>query len=415
MSDTKPLLSPPATRPSLARDRAGTVPTLVSSITPSVEHTVARWSEEILDPCEVDWSAVLLGALQHRVEGLCADALVLAGWEDAAPPSVLGLLERRRLAAEARFQAHYLALRELCAADPELAAQLVVVNGAALVRLYAAASHRLLDDVDLLVPPEYAERFAARARAAGFWEKAGPAGPTFFRETTSGAAPPDAGPVVLDVRHARGAVEPGHLAPLVLGDVELRRFRGERELVRQARRLQRHAASWVHWTLEDDVRLIHLLDVELLAGAAGSANGDAGGPGAVLDHARALDAVASLALGLAVVKAVRGTVPAALEALAPLADVVAPCTRLLALPSGEVVDTGEPLARRALALDKSARARNLVPVDGDGDGDDRVARPAWCTWRRAPAGDDRGLAEIEARAHARLAKAGFVEPRRGPC
>lgn len=343
---------------------------------------MARWSEEILDPREIDWSTVLLGALQHGVEGLCADALRGAGWHGAAPPAVVGLLDRRRLAAEARFQAHYLALRELHRVDPELVARLVVTNGAALVGLYAATSHRMGGDVDLLVPPGQTDRLAARLRDLGFWEKAGRHGPTFFRESP-------AGPVVLDVDHTT-PVRAAHLEPHTVGDVAMQRLRGPVELVRQVVRVQRHAASWVHWTLEDDVRLIHLLDVELLAAAL------ADGPGAVLDHARSVGAVPALALGLAVVKAVRGTVPAALEALEPLADVVAPCTRLLALPTGEVLDVEEPLAARALSLDKSARAGTLFG-----------GRGPWCTWRQGVASDRRGQAEIERRAQARLAAAGL--------
>jgi hypothetical protein len=372
MPDTQPLLAP-------APELGSTVPRLVSSITACVEHTVARWSEEILDPRAVDWSAVLLGALQHRVEGLCADALRLAGWQDAAPVSVVGLLDRRRLAAEASFQAHYLALRELRALDEELVSGLVVLNGAALVGRYATTSHRMLGDVDLLVAPDAADRLAARLRELGYWEKAGARGPSFFREA------PD--PVVLDVNHNS---RPVRAEPYAWGDVPLRRLPGAVELVRQVVRLQRHAASWVHWTLEDDVRLIHLLDIEVLAAALDD------GPGAVLEQARATDTVAALALGLAVVKAVRGTVPTALEALEPLADAVAPCTRLLALPTGHVLDVGEPLAVRALALDKSARACALVGTRGP-----------WCTWRRGVTGDGRGLAEVERRAHARLAAAGL--------
>jgi hypothetical protein len=186
MSDTRPRLTAPTASPPDAGAGTAMVPPLVSSITPSVEHTVARWSEEVLEPAAIDWSGVLLGALQHRVEGLCADALRLAGWHDAAPPSAVWLLDRRRLAAEARFQAHYFALRELGESDPDLAARLVVVNGAALVRLYATTSHRLLGDVDLLVPPQLGDRLARWAQAAGFWRSRAPTA-----SPTSGRAGPD--------------------------------------------------------------------------------------------------------------------------------------------------------------------------------------------------------------------------------
>ena len=56
----------------------------------------------------------------------------------------------------------------------------------------------------------------------------------------------------------------GHLVPHVVGDVKVQRATAPLEAAHLLVRLFHHAASWLSWTMEDDVRLIRTLDVELL-------------------------------------------------------------------------------------------------------------------------------------------------------
>lgn len=424
------------------------VPSLLPVVDVTVERTVARWLGLSARPARLDWPRLLVGAMQHRVEGLCADALRALAWDEQAPPSVVHSLERRALLAESRFLAHYHALQELRDLDEELVASLVVLNGAAVVGDYAAASHRLVGDIDLYVDPEHAERLGERARRLGYWEKDGVRGPTYYKDVASGAA--GAGYVGLDVQVAApldgvgdGRAEghwAGNLVPHVVGDVKVHRPTPALEIVHQLHRLHEHAGSWARWVAEDDVRLIRVLDVELVAAALGTegtlaepvldagpaedapagdapegpaaagplaagpvAAGDdvAAGGEAVLAHAEALGVLSEVAVGAAAVLAMRGSLPPALAELEPYARVVEPCTRLLALPEGGLLIVDEPLAERALCVDKSARTRALAAGDG-------VAGTWSRAWRRPLPSDREGLAAIADRAADLLAEAGLV-------
>jgi hypothetical protein len=386
------------------------VPSLLPAVDVTVERTVARWLGLSARPARLDWPRLLVGAMQHRVEGLCADALRALAWDEQAPPSVVDSLERRALLAESRFLAHYHALQELRDLDEELVASLVLLNGAAVVGDYAAASHRMVGDVDLYVDAEHAERLGERARRLGYWEKDGVKGPTYYKDVASGTA--GAGYVGLDVQLTApidgvgdGRAD-GHwaanLVPHVVGDVKVHRPTPPLEVVHLLHRLHEHAGSWARWVSEDDVRLIRVLDVELVAAALDpEAGDDAGGGEGVLAHAEALGVVGEVAVGAAIVLALRGALPPALATLEPYARAVEPCTRLLALPAGGLLLVDAPLVERALCVDKSARARAMAAGDGD--------TADWSRgWRRPLPSDREGLAAIAGCAASLLTEGGLV-------
>jgi hypothetical protein len=389
------------------------VPSLLPAVDVTVERTVARWLGLSARPARLDWPRLLVGAMQHRVEGLCADALRALAWDEQAPPSVVHSLERRALLAESRFLAHYHALQELRDLDEELVASLVLLNGAAVVGDYAAASHRMVGDIDLYADVEHAERLGERARRLGYWEKDGARGPTYYKDVATGT--PGAGYVGLDVQVTApvdgvgdGRAD-GHwaanLVPHVVGDVKVHRPTPALEVAHQLNRLFEHAGSWARWVAEDDVRLVRALDVELVAAALETeAAGDAEGAGgeAVLAHAEALGVISEVAVGAAVLLGVRGLLPPALAGLEPYARAVEPCTRLLALPAGGLLMVDEPLIERALCVDKSARTRALAAGDGGAADWSR-------SWRRPLPSDRQGLAAIADRAAALLTDAGLVK------
>lgn len=386
------------------------VPSLLPAVEVTVERTVARWLGLSARPTRVDWPRLLVGAMQHRVEGICADALRALTWDELAPPSVVDALDRRALLAESRYLAHYHALQELRDLDEELVASLVVLNGAAVVGDYGSATHRLIGDIDLWVDADHVGRLGERARRLGYWEKDGDRGPTYYRDVANGV--PGAAYVGIDV-HVRapaagigdGRAEghwAGNLVPHVVGDVKVHRPTPALEVAHLLVRLHQHAGSWARWVAEDDVRLVRILDVELVT-AAVDADAPDGAPGeAVLAHAEALGIISEVAVGAAVVRAVRGALPAALAALEPYAAAADACTRLLALPGGDLLAVDEPLIERALCVDKSARARALAaPADG--------SAPDWSRgWRGRSPGDDDGLSAIADRAAAALTDAGLV-------
>ena len=155
---------------------------------------------------------------------------------------------------------------------------------------------------------------------------------------------------------------------------------------------------------EDDVRLVRILDVELVAAALdGAAAAGEAGAEAVLGHAEELGVISEVAVGAAVVQAVRGALPAPLAALEPYAEATEECTHLLALPAGAgLLRVDEPLIERALCVDKSARTRALAA--GDGDAVD------WSRgWRRPTPRDADGLAAIADRAADLLTESGLVQ------
>jgi hypothetical protein len=412
------------------------VPSLIPAVEVTVEQTVARWLGLSARVARLDWPRLAVGAMQHRVEGICADALRALAWDELAPPTVVDLLQRRALLAEARFLAHYEALRELRDLDEELVASLVLLNGAALVGDYASPTHRMVGDVDLWVDAEHLDRLGERARRLGYWEKDGARGPTYYRDEPAGT--PGAGYVGLDVYATpplgagdgpSGAHWAGNLVPHVVGDVKVHRPAPALELCHLLVRLHEHAGSWARWVAEDDVRLVRILDVELVAGGLGRAAATGDGPSgeapgeAVLAHAEALGVVGEVAVGAAVVRGVRGALPPALAPLEPHARAAGPATRLLALPGGGLVTAGEPLVERALCVDKSLRTRALAaPPAGTAaaPGADREGRvvegasegapaPGWSRgWRAGLAHDAAGLAAIAEHAARALTEAGLV-------
>ncbi len=228
------------------------VPSLLPAVEVTVERTVARWLGLSARPSRLDWPRLLVGAMQHRVEGLCVDALRALAWDELAPPSVVDTLERRALLAESRFLAHYHALQELRDLDEELVASLVLLNGAALVGDYTSSTHRMVGDVDVYVDTEHAGRLGERARRLGYWEKDGESGPTYYKDVATGV--PGAGYVGIDVHLTAPAdgisdgLAAGHwadnLVPHVVGDVKVHRPTPALELTHLLVRLHEHAGSW---------------------------------------------------------------------------------------------------------------------------------------------------------------------------
>jgi len=371
---------------------------VIAQIQPTVEATVAGWTLRPDNALDLDWAPILLLANQHRVEGLLEGALKAAGCADQVPTSVLSVLRRRADLAESRYQACVEMLRALYAEAPDLVSGLVFFKGARLLPLYEAAHHRMLGDFDLIVAEDRFEELRRVFEKLGFWEKPGRNGPTFFGNPRT----PRAGCeyVAFDIHLAAPAkYNRSELAldamwltesvPYAIGEVPCRGLSGELELLELLVHASEHASSWIHVCLDDDVRLIRVLDVERLCA---STTVDAGRV-AELGHRFGL--AGELALGLAQVEALRGALPPELSVLHEYAAAGAPFVDEVALPDGRFERFDTPLARRAFRTDRSAMALRMVAPD-------KRHRRAWFDWRHGLTEGQEDVAAIAARARERI-------------
>lgn len=329
------------------------------------------------DPFIVDWAEFLLLCLQHRIEGIAFDALETIGWDEVASPTAVSALRRRAALADARFQANYRALREMAAVAPDLVESLIFIKGAVLTPLYEAATHRMVGDFDTIVASERAPELGRLLRELGYWEKPGKNGPTYFRESAAGLT---LNYVALDVhidipmKYSRSdqalALPWSDLSvPHMIGEVRCRRPRDELHVVTLLAHLYEHAASWIHAVLEDDLRLIRILDVELLADTK---TFDPHLLRTLVEH----DGLRTeVILGLCQVRAIRGAVPQIFDFAPQLMAAVEHWAETLALPDGRLEVWPASLSERAFDAGRATTALKMMTGDGR-------RRSHWFDWRK---------------------------------
>ena len=376
---------------------------VIAEIQPRPGDTASRWTVLPHRVLELDWAEIALLAVQHRVEGILEEALKIHGCADQVSPSVLSLLRRRADLAEARYIGCYDALVELNRIASAVVAELVFFKGATLTPLYDAPHHRMVGDFDFIVPSGLYPDLRAALGRLGFWEKPGRNGPTFFgevRNPKSGGeyvafdvhldAPPKYNRTDASIQRVwQNATEP-HM----IGEVACRRLERDLELLELLIHASEHAARWIHiclkavnerlWVIEDDIRLIRLLDVELLC-AGGGVKADR-----VTELSSQLCLEGELALGLAQLAAVRGGLPAPLGELRHLADAAAELVDAVALPDGRIVTWAAPIRQRAFTTDRASRALLMMPPD-------RRHRDDWFDWRQGLTNGKEDVAEIARR------------------
>lgn len=378
-------------RPSTVEQR------VVAGVRATAEDTVEAWTDLPAGCLDVNWGEVGLLAMQHRVEGLLHESLELAGCADQVPVSMLSSLRRRADLAETRYRACYDALLTVAARAPDLVADMVFFKGADLATRYASPAHRMVRDFDLIVSEECADDVRRLFEGLDFWEKPGRNGPTYVGSVKN----PQIGSeyVVFDVHVDRptGDGETGRSSrwleaavPARIGEVACRRLPPGFALVELLAHAGEHALSWIQVCLDNDVRLIRHLDVDVLC-STGEIDA-----AAVADLARRSNVEGQFAVGLAVHRAVRGALPPALVALEGLADAVADIVDTVALPDGRLVEWTVALHERAYRGDRAALALAMMPARAR-------HRGQWFDWRRGLLNGSEDVAGLIRRAARRLA------------
>jgi putative nucleotidyltransferase-like protein len=351
---------------------------VIAQIRPTPTETADKWTVLPKDVLELDWAEILLLAVQHRIEGILEEALKIADCADQVPPSVLSLLRRRADLAEARYVACYDALVELNSIAPSVVAGLVFFKGATIAPLYNAPHHRMLGDFDFIVQSHAFSGLRAAFDQLGYWEKPGRNGPTYFgdaKNPRSGCeyvafdvhldAPPKYNRTDSSVHELwRSRTEPH-----VLGEVDCRKLDNHLELLELLVHLSEHTGSWIHVCLDDDIRLIRILDIELIC-SGGDING-----AQVRELAAEFGLEGELALGLGQLLAVRGELPAVLRDLHWLAEAAAELVDAIALPDGRIETWRTPIGQRAFDTRRSTQALSMMPPESR-------HRNHWFDWRQ---------------------------------
>ncbi|WP_431936237.1 nucleotidyltransferase family protein [Micromonospora sp. RP3T] len=357
--------------------------------------TVQSWTVLPQECLDLDWSRITFLALQHRVEGLLYDALDLAGIAEQIPATTVSTLARRARLAEARYRSFVQALTEVARRAPDLVAEMVFFKGARLAPLYASPRHRGLADFDFIISAGRDDELRRVLNDLGFREKPGRNGPTYFAQSPT--ADLGGGYIVFDVHltappkynrpsESMAQVWLSVAQPHSLDGVPCRRLPVDLEVLELLVHASEHALSWIHVCLDDDIRLIRHIDIELLC-AQGEVDA-----AAIERHARQQGLIGELALGLAFQLILRGTLPAGLEPLRPYAEAVTDLVDVIALPDGRTGQMPAALADRAFRTDRSAEALRMMPP-GTRD------RRYWFEWHQGLVDDRReNVAEIARRA-----------------
>ena len=362
--------------------------------------TGAAWTVLPQRSLDLNWAEICFLAQQHRVEGLLLDSLDVVGITDEVPATLLSTLHRRAHLAEVRYQAYHAALADVAHLAPELVAEFVFFKGAGIAPRYDSPRHRGLNDFDFIVSAEHDDDLRKVFDQLDFREKPGRNGPTYFGESRT--ADLGSGYVVFDVHltappkynrpsESIGEVWLASAEPNKLGTIDCRRLPIDLEVLELLVHASEHALSWIHVCLDDDVRLIRHIDVELLC-AQETVSADT-----IAGHARAQGLTGELALGLAFQLILRGTLPPALEPLRPHAEAVTDLVDLVALPDGRIEQVPTPLAGRAFRTDRASEALRMVPPG-------TRSRKHWFHWHHGLSdGRREDVGEIARRAADRVA------------
>ncbi|PSM40856.1 hypothetical protein C6Y14_22845 [Streptomyces dioscori] len=333
---------------------------LIASVGPHPESVAAAWRDHMdAEPPRgsgeplVDWSHVLVLALRHQVCRLLWDALEAASLADRVPVGIAEELCFHARTTETRHEELTAALRELAEAEPEVVARSVLLKGGALLGEYGHPAHRPMNDFDVLFSAADFEAVEPRFAELGYWRKESLNGPTYYRDR---AGP--GGPLCMDV-HVAGPSKywrPESALGAWLDDTEpltgpggvlCRRLSPEFELLNVVTHLHEHLGSWIHTLGDDDIALVRVCDVELLAERRP----------VDLERCWRLAVAQGLhgefALGLWAVDRLRGGLPGPLSALAPAVERVAAVGEFVALPGGTAVEWSVPLRERAFLTDRT--------------------------------------------------------------
>jgi Uncharacterised nucleotidyltransferase len=351
--------------------------------------SVSSWSKLATRALEVDWARVSALAIQHRVEGILIEAAELAGFDDQIPPSLLSTLRRRADLAEARQWALSESFRRLAEVELLPVSDLIVYKGMHLVGMYEKPRHRMVSDLDLMVPPEALPAIADGFASAGYRERITPSGPAFIGPSPTPQIGCEFVSFDLHVdpfpRFRRLPTYPmmdwyESSSRFELAGIPCRTLGADLELLVALVYLGEHAVSWIHACLDDDVRLIKVLDVELLCA---SAQVDVSAFWRLVEN---LKLEGSVALGLAVVMAIRRGLPPTLLPLLWTAEAVGDLLDSVALPDGKIGRWSRPFTARVFETDRSMQALKLMAA----------GRQHRREWHDAEAGPDTGAEDVMA-------------------
>ncbi|HEY1570383.1 MAG TPA: nucleotidyltransferase family protein [Pseudonocardiaceae bacterium] len=325
---------------------------LISELDADPAVTAQRWASGGSHGTDVHWPDFLVLALQHRVPGLALDALREIGWFGRVSLSITDDLARRATSARLRQQELETAIGELYDREPEVVSRCVLFKGANLYGYYRKPEHRLMSDFDLLMSDDDHAALAPRFAELGYWIKDSLNGPTYFRRKPGAVAQ-----LCIDA-HICGPAKYSRPAealsaewltdslPAPANGLPCRYMSPDLQALNLLAHSHEHAASWIHAVLDDDIRLIRALDLEVLcAGSTVSADD-------VWQRARRFGLAAEVALGVWLQAQIRGALPAGLTPLTPLADTVAEFGETFAAPAGAVARWSTKVADRIFRTDR---------------------------------------------------------------
>lgn len=343
-------------------DAEGTLIAAVD-VTPAV--TAERWNRlsQFERPRQFEWSRFLALAIQHRVEGLVVDAFTILQAADLLPPSAWTVLKHRSRLARERTDALVAAAQRVEEMDSGFFSGLTLYKGMTMVGRYREQHHRMVSDLDAVVAEHQMPRVRRVLNDAGFVEKQGFRGSAFYAEPHKPQIGVDH--VLFDLhfeplpRFASASAREhiwsdGRREPFSLGGgVDAVRFGVNESLLIALVHLAEHAASWIHVCVEDDVRMIKALDVELLC-LEPEVNA-----ARLLYLARTLGVLGSATMGAAWIRVLRGEVPLSLQPLLSGPD-VDDLLDLIALPDGQIGSWTVPAAERVFLSDRRALALGMM-------------------------------------------------------
>lgn len=313
---------------------------------------------------KIQWPRMAVLAIQHRVEGLVVDAVATLQAEDLVPPSTWTMLRHRTRLASARTEALITAVERVQGLDSTLFEHLILYKGMTMVGRFRKTHHRMVSDLDAVIHESQMDHAREALGRAGFVEKQGFRGSSFYAEPDRPQIGVDH--VMFDLHFEplprfdhgparNGALRDASREPFALAEgVTAVRFGIDESVLIALVYLAEHAASWIHVCLEDDVRLVKALDIELLCA---DRRMDAT---RVASLARTWSVLGSAVMGAAWVRMMRGQVPHRLQPILDGRD-VDDLLDLIALPDGHVARWTVPAAERAFRSDRPALALGMAP------------------------------------------------------